>query len=209
MTTLQTVRPVRLARRLSPTSLAIVAALHIVIIYGIYEGLLNHWSMPVVTRPITEVPIPVPKHTTDQPPISNPASTFTTPKGPTVKPPIIDIDNGNKEGTITGPTGGGGIIHLPPVEIAAQGILSTHTIPAYPPIAVRLNQTGNVKLRLTIDEHGVVTVASVEKSSGYDSLDNAAVAWVIAHWRYRPATKDGAPIASVADALVTFRLTGG
>lgn len=209
MTTLQTVRPVRRAHRLSPTSLAIVAALHVVLIYGIYEGLLNRWATPVGIQPIAEVPIPIPKRTTDQPPISNPTSTFTTPKGPTVKPPIIDIDNGNPSGTITGPSGGGGIIDLPPVVIAAQGIPSTHTIPAYPPIAVRLNQTGNVQLRLTIDAQGVVTAASVEKSSGYDSLDNAAVAWVIAHWRYRPATKDGVPVASSADALVTFRLMGG
>jgi TonB family protein len=65
-----------------------------------------------------------------------------------------------------------------------------------------------VKLHLTIDEQGVVTAASVEKSSGYDTLDSAAVAWVIAHWRYKPATKDGVPIESSTDALVTFKLTG-
>jgi protein TonB len=209
MTTLQTVRPVRIARRLSPISLAIVAALHVVLIYGIYEGLLNHWSMPTPTRPFTEVPIPIPKHTTVQPPISNDKSPFVTPKGPTVKPPVIDIDNGNHAGTITGPSGGGGIIDLPPVMVGPQAIALTHTIPAYPPIDVRLNHTGNVLLKLSIDDQGVVTGATVVRSSGFDTLDSAAVAWVIAHWRYRPATKDGTPIASSSDAVVTFRLTGG
>ena len=86
--------------------------------------------------------------------------------------------------------------------------MGTHSTPDYPSLAVRLNQTGNVMLKLTIDERGAVTAASVEKSSGYDSLDNAAVAWVIAHWRYEPATKDGTPFVTTTDALVTFRLTG-
>jgi periplasmic protein TonB len=211
MTTLQTVRPLRASRRLSPTSLAIVAALHVVLIYGIYEGLKNNWVPPKVAGPIVDVFVPPQKAAADNPKLVD--VVLARPTGPVVKkpdfPPPNDSDGGGIQ-TIIGPTGGGGgIVDLPPVEVGAQGILSTHTIPTYPPIAVRLNQTGNVKLHLTIDEQGVVTAASVEKSSGYDSLDNAAVAWVIAHWRYRPATKDGTPVASSTDALVTFRLTGG
>jgi outer membrane biosynthesis protein TonB len=160
MTTLQTVRPLRATRRLSPTSLAIVAALHVVLIYGIYEGLKNNWTIPKGEPPITDIPIPVPNHPTPPHPVlTNDNSIFTKPKGPEVVPPKIDIDNGSQAETITGPSGGGGIIVLPPALIAAQAIGSTHTIPAYPPIAARLNQTGNVKLRLTIDEQGVVTAA--------------------------------------------------
>jgi protein TonB len=208
MTTLQTVRPVRIARRLSPISLAIVAALHVVLIYGIYEGLLNHWSIPTVQGPIKDIPIPITKHLPPQPTVTNDHSMFTRPKGPEVVPPKIDIDNGSQAGTITGPSGGGGIIDLPPVMVGPQAIALTHTIPAYPPIDVRLNHTGNVLLKLSIDDQGVVTGATVVRSSGFDTLDSAAVAWVIAHWRYEPATKDGKPFATTRDALVTFRLTG-
>jgi protein TonB len=94
------------------------------------------------------------------------------------------------------------------VIVTARVIADTHTIPNYPPLSVRLGQTGDVRLKLTIDERGAVVAATVEKSSGYDALDNAAVAWVIAHWRYEPATKDGKPFATTTDAQVTFRLTG-
>jgi periplasmic protein TonB len=209
MTTLQTVRPVRVARRLSPATLGIVAALHLVIIYGIYEGLKNNWTIPKAEPPIDYAYVPEAKHQ-PLPPVPIDIKHFVKPTIPSIPRPDIPIEPDQGLRGITQNTGTTDNPQ-PPTGIfaVAQGILSTHTIPAYPPIAVRLNQTGNVKLRLTIDEQGVVTAASVEKSSGYDSLDNAAVAWVIAHWRYRPATKDGAPIASSSDALVTFRLTGG
>jgi protein TonB len=92
--------------------------------------------------------------------------------------------------------------------VAARAILATHSIPDYPPMAVRLNETGNVLLVLSIDETGTVVNASVVRSSGHDDLDEAAIAWVKAHWRYAPATRGGVAVASSANALVTFRLTG-
>ena len=82
----------------------------------------------------------------------------------------------------------------------------THTIPEYPPISRRLGEQGTVLLKIVIDANGDVTSATVEKSSGYSRLDEAAVSWVKRHWRYHPATLNGKPIAVTTQAKVRFDL---
>jgi protein TonB len=94
-----------------------------------------------------------------------------------------------------------------PSLVPVRGIVGTHTIPGYPPIAARLNEQGSVRLELQIDERGYVIDAQVLTSSGYSSLDAAAVNWVKDHWRYQPALRDGTPVPASTDAVVMFRLT--
>ena len=72
-----------------------------------------------------------------------------------------------------------------------------------------MGHEGTVRLTLALDELGNVSGASVARSSGFAGLDDAAVAWVKSHWRFRPATQDGKPVASTVQADVTFRLTQG
>jgi periplasmic protein TonB len=207
MSTTQAMRPARKLHRPSFTTLALVGALHIVVIYGLYLGLTGKMPGIIHGDPIQVVPVTP----TKPPPISDPTHVkMFQPGVPGIKPPVIQIEstqpridsletNYGQTNTNVSPL---------PVIVAARGIDETHTIPNYPLLSIRLGQTGDVKLKLTIDERGTVVAASVEKSSGYDALDSAAVAWVIAHWRYEPATKDGKPFATTRDALVTFRLTG-
>jgi protein TonB len=51
-----------------------------------------------------------------------------------------------------------------------------------------------------------VTNAQIEQSSGSNDLDSAAVQWVVAHWRYKPATQNGQPVVSTTEAAVVFNL---
>jgi outer membrane biosynthesis protein TonB len=51
---------------------------------------------------------------------------------------------------------------------APVGILSTHTVPPYPPIARRIGAEGKVTLRLTVSAEGRVTRADVVTTSGRD-----------------------------------------
>jgi len=51
-----------------------------------------------------------------------------------------------------------------------------------------------------------VTAAQVTNSSGVAELDQTAVDWVVAHWKYRPAMQNGLAVASTADAEVVFNL---
>ena len=83
---------------------------------------------------------------------------------------------------------------------------STHTVPPYPPIARRMGAEGKVTLRLTVSAEGRVTQAEIVTSSGREELDQAAQAWIVAHWTYRPARTTGPPVASQVLATVTFSL---
>ena len=209
MSTTQAMRPARSSRTPNVLTLAIVGALHIAVVYALYLGLSGQLRPLISHGPIKFVDVVTPKPPPVQPHMPQPK--FIKPTVPTMPPPDfhIDRDQGNTGITETvAPPPHPTTDMTPPVVVVARGIAGTHSTPDYPPLAVRLNQTGNVMLRLSIDEHGVVEAASVEKSSGYDSLDDAAVAWVMAHWRYEPATKDGKPFATTTNALVTFRLTG-
>jgi protein TonB len=200
-------RPARSSRRPNFATMAIVGALHIVVIYGLYLGLTKGFSTFVPHGPLTIVPVTPPKPPPPTP-TATPRVTLINPVGQEIPIPRIDIAPDPDAQTITLPPGNSSVGLNPSITVAARAIVSTHTTPNYPPFAVRLDQTGNVLLKLTIDESGAVTAAKIEKSSGYDTLDNAAVAWVIARWRYEPATRDGKPVAATTDALVTFRLTG-
>jgi len=48
--------------------------------------------------------------------------------------------------------------------------------------------------------------ASVTQSSGFPALDESAVAWVMAHWKYKPAIRGGVPVTSQTQAAVKFDL---
>jgi protein TonB len=95
----------------------------------------------------------------------------------------------------------------PPVVLTpARAIAATHTIPDYPFLSLRLREQGTLRLKITIDERGIVTQATVVNSSGFQRLDEAAVNWVKQHWRYTPAMQGTKAIVSTADAIVEFRL---
>lgn len=64
--------------------------------------------------------------------------------------------------------------------------------PRYPPASVRLREEGVVGVRLLIDENGRVVSGSVEKSSGYKRLDDAALAG-LSLCKFKPATLNGKP----------------
>ncbi|HWA02947.1 MAG TPA: TonB family protein [Rhizomicrobium sp.] len=91
-------------------------------------------------------------------------------------------------------------------DTQASSIANTHTTPPYPPMARKLGAQGTVRLRLTISAQGTVTAADVVQSSGVPELDRTAVAWVIAHWKYKPAVRGGVAVASSAIAAVVFNL---
>lgn len=88
----------------------------------------------------------------------------------------------------------------------AAGISSTHTTPDYPVQSRALGEKGVVLLAITVDELGRVSAAQVTRSSGFPRLDAAAVSWMTAHWRYRPAMQNGKPIVVKTQATVTFKL---
>ena len=64
--------------------------------------------------------------------------------------------------------------------------------PPYPPISRRMGEQGKTIVRVLIGVDGQPQRAEVAKSSGFDRLDQAAIATVM-RWRYVPGKRGGTP----------------
>ena len=162
--------------------------------------------IPNAHGPIVLVPVPEKKADLG---VKPPDPVWLKPKPVTVEtPPIpwdrdpggtaIHAEDGSRQGTVTNPP----VVPDRPLV----GIVSTHTVPPYPPIARRIGAEGKVTLRLTVTADGKVAQADIVTSSGRTDMDEAAQQWILAHWRYKPALNDGVLAASHTLASVTFSL---
>ena len=77
--------------------------------------------------------------------------------------------------------------------------------PAYPPLSKRLGEQGKVVVRVLIGTDGRAQQAEIRTSSGYDRLDQAALA-TVRQWRYVPGTRNGMPEAMWFNVPINFVL---
>lgn len=185
--------------------IALSASLPFAILWGLVSGGLGSKVIEVLAPPLTVHEVK------DEalPPTPLPPVPMDKPLMPTVEKPIVTIArNGDDGGGITTTT-------QQPVQVSQAtpvpdqrpvAISSTLTIPPYPMAARRMGAEGNVTLRLTVLPTGRVGNAEVVTSSGTPMLDEAAREWVVSHWVYRPARRDGAPAIAQTIAIMTFSL---
>ncbi len=195
-----TIHAVAAPRRGRIVGLFLALLLQAGFVWALVAGLTMHDvirfidPIKVVITPTTKPP--------PQPPIAQdriPERVFVP--NPTIPP----IDTGPRP---TAPTQTDGT-PLPPRGFTDHGpitLAATHTIPPYPPIEERLGHEGTVVLRLTIAPDGRVADAVVVRSSGFERLDQAARAWVTAHWRYQPAVRGGTAVPGAVTVGVQFNL---
>jgi protein TonB len=211
MQTLQTAQelaPLRKQGKL--VSVALVGSLHLAVIYTLLVA-LDIVPNPVAPTPPISIRVLPQTKTTPQPPSAPMRGVVLThPDLPNPTPPPIDIDASLPRGptAINPNVSSGPAAPVQPVgtSLPVRPLSATHTIPPYPAMAIRLGYEGTVQLRIVVDEHGSVASAEVQNSSGHTDLDEAAVVWVKAHWRYAPATQNGTPAKADTTAVVTFRL---
>lgn len=67
--------------------------------------------------------------------------------------------------------------------------------PAYPSISRRMGEQGKVMLRVFVNAQGLPERIEIQKSSGFERLDKAAVA-AVQRWKFAPGTRNG-----VAEAM--------
>lgn len=114
----------------------------------------------------------------------------------------------------------------PPVSPAAATVPTPHsgassaiaaaaqTPPAYrsnprPPYPAAMRQrrlTGSVGVRIHISAEGTPTAVDITTPSGHSDFDRTTQSWILQHWRFRPATTNGTPIASSVKTRVDFTL---
>jgi TonB family protein len=90
-----------------------------------------------------------------------------------------------------------------------KGVPGTHAIRAedYPVISLRRSEQGEVDLRVQVLTTGVVGEIELINSSGFRSLDNAAVAMAKNRWRYEPGLVDGKPADMWVTSSVQFQIS--
>lgn len=94
---------------------------------------------------------------------------------------------------------------------ATSGIITTKPAylhnphPPYPELSRKAGHTGVVILRVSVSESGRVAAVSLIKSSGYSLLDDRART-TVQRWIFRPARRDGRPVATRVDVPVRFSL---
>jgi protein TonB len=181
-----------------------VAMLHVAVVYALISGMAG-----TIIRALP--PDIVMVHTDEQPvppkPVTLPVQKMVVPTTPTETVPVPKIDIApdpvakpiTVASTPTNPT-------PPTPDTGASGVMNTHSTPPYPTEARTASHQGTVLLSMTVGLTGDVTAATVVQYSGYAELDQAAVNWVIGHWKYKPAVQGGVAVTSMTQAAVKFDL---
>jgi periplasmic protein TonB len=195
-----------------PTRLLVVGGLHVAVIWALINGL--HVPVGAFIKPthttatlITEDPAP--------PPALTPPTVKTTAVAFRPDPPRVIIEtNTPSEIAIAPPPadiqGDGGTIVAaePKPVVTAAAVDPRHplTQPDYPMSSIHLNEQGKIALAVLVGADGRVVDVRVAQSSGSTRLDQAAVNEARAHWRLKPATRNGMPVEQWLTLGVVFRL---
>lgn len=158
-------------------------------------------ATPAVSTPAPQPAKPTPKPATKKPAAANkapPQSQHTEQPGKEVaapqqtaiaKPPAPAPA---PEQALVGPYGRAGYLNNPP--------------PTYPPIAARLHQQGVVVLRVHVRADGHPEQVQVFTSSGFDSLDQAAIK-AVNQWTFMPAKRGEVATDGWVNVPLAFKLS--
>jgi periplasmic protein TonB len=193
------------------TAIFMVVLLHIFIVYGLKNGLARH-AMELITGPVEvkmidetipedkEPPPPPPKLETPPPFVPPPEIAIELPVDAPVSNAIQAVQNVRPTAPPPKPSGA---TKSPPRSDPKHPLSQ----PEYPPTARRLGQEGTVVLLIYVQVDGKVGDVKVQKTSGFDKLDEAAVREAKRSWRFIPAKEGNTPVAEWGQFAVTFRLT--
>jgi protein TonB len=160
-------------------------------------------SGPLITSappaPVTQPPAPAAPVAQPPPPVATaaPAPSPPAPSPPAPSPPA------------PAPAAAAPAAPAPaaaPVLTRPEAIAGTHTLPPYPNEAKRMGESGSTRMRVAISIQGMVTECTVIGSSGSERLDAAACHHVALRWRWKPATRDGQPVAATSAVTVVWSL---
>lgn len=145
--------------------------------------------------------VPVVSHTPARPDVP----VRTQVQTPPVDAPVL-VDHGDE-------------LYVPPVEAPVDtGPVATGPItgmsleyasapaPTYPREALRDGVTGTVLLEVLVGEDGSPLKVTIHQSSGNRDLDRAAQQQVLKHWRFRAASRNGAPVQAIGIVPIDFKL---
>jgi protein TonB len=215
-------RPLAGKRQSSPNALLLIVSAHVALLAAVMSAKMDlprriQHGPPLIDIPLSPPPPPI--HT-PPPRGTQPQQTTTRFDNPdqTIKVPSVDptpsTDPNPPDAAVIG---GGGVATLPvipPPPVVAPirhdpRLLTpmSELKPPYPASKLASEEEATLKLRLTIDDRGRVVAVEPVGYADREFLD-AARRYIIAHWRYDPATEDGRPIATTTVITLRFQLDG-
>lgn len=188
-------------------------------------------ARPVQPKP--EPPKPEPPKPAEPPPRVEPqqrlapvakATPAPVPEAPQEEaPPVVDTGSdlpSAEDGTLFKGSGGLGVAPPPPpappapleapkpapiVQAKEGANYLKNPRPPYPGVAQRNGWQGTTLLRVQVTPNGKPGAITVQRSSGKDVLDEAAIN-AVKKWSFVPATQGGVPIGGVVTVPIVFRL---
>jgi periplasmic protein TonB len=184
---------------------------HILLIWGLKSGfavkLIDTLTAPIEATVIEEVvkddaPPPPPPPRMELPPVE-------------VPPPVVDITIPIEATTTALSNVTDKPPPAPPPPVAAA-VVRTALKPNprasqpnvdeyYPPTSTRLGEEGIAKVKVCVGTNGRVIDATLEESSGFERLDQAAIK-VAKLYRFNPATENGKPVEACAPMPLRFQI---
>jgi protein TonB len=148
-------------------------------------------STPTPTPVLLSVPTPV----AVAEPVSQPLPTTTpAPVAPGTATASASTPGAHTNAGATGTNTAAQVV--PKVELPSSDADYLHNPkPSYPPLSKRLGEQGKVVVRTLIGADGVPQKTEIKQSSGFDRLDQSALATAL-RWRYVPGKRAG-----VAEAM--------
>lgn len=215
-------RPLAGKRQSSPHVMLLIVSAHVALLAAVMSAKIETSTRLPPPPPLIRIPLPKPPpperaHTPPPNPQHIVVSRVTDPPPLIMTPPIDPpptVDQGTDAGVMVG---GGGASLIP--DIPARPITApihhdprlltpmSELKPPYPASKLASEEEATLRLRLTIDEHGRVIGVDQVGSADREFLD-AARRYIIAHWRYQPATDDGRATASTTVISLRFQLDG-
>lgn len=202
----------------SPTAMLLIISAHVALIALIMSAKMEFDRGPRDHTTVVNVPIkppPPPNPTADPPqhprtlPISDPTQVVPLPH-----PDPVPLDPPTNTGVLLG---GSEVTNVPsfptqliptPVRHEARLLTPPDEIkPPYPQSKLLNEEEATLQLRLSISDSGRVTAVDPVGAADRVFLE-AARRYLVAHWRYRPATEDGHAISSSVVISLSFQLDG-
>lgn len=201
----------------SPRSwaLAIIVLLHVGFFWVLTNGISVSIPHVFEPKPIEQLPLiekptpPTPRNPVE--PVIKPLEPRVTYVPPEVDDfaPVADDTHGVYVADPT-PVGSfedtGGV--APPAPVVVEPRIDSRrglTEPYYPASEIRQGHEGTVLLSLHILADGRVDDVKLDRSSGFQKLDESAMREA-KKWRFVPGTSDGTPAAMWKQVPITFRL---
>ena len=200
--------------------LAMVLAVHALLFYFVYSGMLGRMVDAAVPQAVLVTfiaPPPPPKAPPPAAPKVVPLAPLTPPVLPQVPVPVIQVALAPVN-TITVTQAAVPVANVPAPAVAVSAPASTglKTITSgieyiqtpqlvYPPMSLKMGEQGKVLLRVLVNESGKATQVQVQTSSGYARLDEAGRQAAM-RAVFKPNLEDGRPVAAYVLVPFTFSL---